>query len=543
MKKTLFFLALHTALFAQANNLHRYMWANYKQFGGKKEEVQEWYNRIFASDKHSIFSNKGYLYFLRDHGNFQRIVELMPKLQATFTHDPDMQLIFVTALKKTGNTQAADAALIQLSHQFKTHAELILQATETLVQRKELSNALSLIDDYLNSAPRRPHNFIFYFLKGQIYVQMHEYQQARLHVEQCLEAHPRFPQGWLLLAILEEQQGKIEDAIKGYSSYLEIAGSNQQIERHVLDLTLKQKTAQTNQQILFVNQSAFQKALILFERKQYQAALDQLNQCPPSEQNDIQVRLLKVQILSALRNFDELLKVITAWIAQEPDNALWYQTLHVLSRAHIPLMQTINAITTIHKQHPAKLLPLLYLADLHTRADTMDQAITYHLAAKNIITDPQLKLRLTYQLALLHYERAEYEKMLSALNEIDTLQAYAPSYNLRAYYYATEGNDLVKAQDYFDKAYAKDRGNPHFLDTQALIFYKQKKYAKALQLLEPIAQKLPDDSSILIHLAKTYHQLGQHDSACTTIDRAQKHAHTVYEKKTATTLASAWKKT
>ncbi len=267
-----------------------------------------------------------------------------------------------------------------------------------------------------------------------------------------------------------------------------------------------------------------------------------MNQCPPAEQNDVQIRLLKVQILSALRNFDELLKIVTAWIMQEPDNALWYQTLHLLSRAHIPLMQTINALTTVHTKYPEKLLPLLYLADLHTRAGTMDQAMTYHQMAKNIITDPQLKLRLLYQLAVLHYERNEYPKMLAMLSEIDAINAYAPADNLRAYYHATEGNDLKKAQEYFDKAYAQDRGNPHFLDTQAVIFYKQKDYDKALKLLQPIAQKLPQDSSILIHLAKTYYHLKDYDNARTTIALAQQYAQTPYEKKTATNLALQWKK-
>lgn len=541
MKKYILIVLISGSLFA--NNLHRYMWANYKQFGGTTQEVQEWYNRIFASDRHSIFSNKGYLYFLRDHGNHQRIVELMPKLQDSFKHDPDIQIIFISALKKAGQHQQADDMLIRLSREFKSHAELVLQATETFIQRKELANALSLIDDYLNSAPRRPHNFIFYFLKGQVYIQMHDYKQARLYIEQCLEAHPRFPQGWLLLAILEEQQGKIDDAIKGYTSYLEIAGSNKQIERHVLELTMQQKTAQTNQQVLFVNQPSFQKSVILFERKQYQAALDQLNQCTPTEQKEVQNRLLKVQILSALRKFDDILKLVASWIMEEPDNALWYQTLHVLSRTHIPLIDTINTYTTTHKKYPQKLLPLLYLADVHTRAGTLDQAITYHSLAKNTITDPQLKIRLIYQLAVLYYERNEYDKMVTTLNELDTIGSYAPSFNLRAYYLATEGNNVAKAQEYFDKAYAQDRGNPHFLDTQAVIFYKQKDYEKALRLLQPIAQKLPQDGSILIHLAKTYDKLGQYENARTTIDQAQKYAHTPYEKKTSTMLALQWKKT
>lgn len=546
MKKNVVgFFLLYSTLCSPAttNNIHRYMWANYKQFAGNHTEAQQWYDRIFATDQHSIFTNKGYLHFLNDHSNYQRIVQLMPTLEKTFKSDADIQLIFVVALKKTGQIEQADNKLIYLSREIKTHPEIVLQAAETLVRRKEMNNALSLIDDYLNSAPRRPNNFIFHFLKGQIFMQMHDFIQARAQIEQCLESHPRFPQGWLLFAMLEEQHGKIENAIKGYTSYLEVGGPNKQIERHLLDLSLKQKVAQNNRQILFINKSCFQKTLILFERKQYQAALDQINECLSPNQKDTQLRLLKVQILSAMRNFNELLGLVTAWITQDPDNAVWYQTLHLLGRSEVPLSRVINAFTTVHTHHPQNILPLVYLADLHTRADSIDRALHYHYKAKDIAQESNLKQRIIYQLASLHYERKEYDKMLARIEELDSLTiTYAPAHNLRAYYYATAGRDLEKAQHYFDKAYAQDKGNPHLLDTQAVIFYKQHHYDKALHLLKPLAQKLPHDSSILIHLAKTYNKLKQKSEAQATIALAQQHAQTDYEKTTSATLASTWKK-
>ncbi len=544
MKKImLVVLSIGSLYAASSGNLHRYMWANYKQFEGHTKEAEAWYDRIFSTDQPSIFTNKGYLHFLQDHGNYQRIVELMPKIEETFKNDPDIQLIFINAMKKRGNTAQAEDKLIRLSREFKTHPEVVYQATEAFIQRKEMNNALSLIDDYLNSAPRRPNNFIFYFLKGQVFMQMRDFKQAHAQIEQCLEAHPRFPQGWLLLAMIEEQQGKINDAIKGYTSYLEVAGPNKQIEQHLLGLTLKQKAAQGNRQILFVKQSCFAKALILFERKQYQVALNQVNQCLTQNQQDVQARLLKVQILSAMQNINELITTISPWIAQEPDNAMWYQTLHLLTRANVPIARVIDALTAIQKQHQNKLLPLLYLADLHTRAGSIEQAMHHHQSAKNIIQDPHLKSRILYQLAVLHYERNEYDQMLANLDQLDALSiAYAPADNLRSYYYATAGNDLDKAQRFFDKAYSQDRGNPHFLDTQAVILYKQHKYEKAIALLKPLVQKMAHDSSVRIHLAKAYNKLEKMDEARAAIDQAQQYAQTEYEKKKSAMLAYQWNK-
>lgn len=526
-----------------ANNFHRYIWANYQQFSGNKHQAQQWYELIADAPQQSVFTNKGYLHFLNDHGNYARIMELMPKLEGTFKNDPDIQLIFVVALRKTGKEQEADDKLLRLSHTFKLHPEIVFQATETLVKRKETTNALSLIDDYLNSAPRRPNNFIFHFLKAQIYVNMRDIKQARAHIQQCLDAHPRFPQGWLLLAMMEEQAGQLDQAIKGYSSYLELIGKNQQIERHLLELVFKQKAAQRNQQIVFIDKACLSKSLLLFERKQYQAALQQINNCLEQAPDDTNARLLKIQILTTMRNFDETIATLTAWISQEPDNTAWYQALHLLRRAQVPTVKIINALSTIHRQHANALLPVLYLADLHTKEGEIDQAHSYHQKALALTDNQELKARIMYQLSISHYETGEYTQMLSLLAQIEKMEfSFPPAYNLHAYYCATKGKDLATAQSLCSKAHTGDRCNPHFLDTQAVIFYKQKKYAQAEKLLQALHDNNKTDSSILITLAKTQAKLGNGTQAQASLTLAQQHAKTECEKKKIETLASRWNK-
>lgn len=544
MKKSLIlFLAISLSNSLHANPFHRYIWANYQQFSGNKQQAQQWYDLIAETPQQSIFTNKGYLHFLHDQDKHARIMELMPKLETVFKDDPEIQLIFVTALRKTNKEQEADNKLLHISHTFKLHPEIVFQATETLVKRKEIHNALSLVDDYLNSAPHRPNNFIFHFLKAQIYANMQDMKQARDQLQQCLDVHPRFPQGWLLLAMIEEQAGKLDQAIKGYSSYLELIGRNQQIERHLLELVFAQKAAQRNQQVVFIDKACLSKTLIFFERKQYQAALQQVNSCLAQTPQDTNGRLLKIQILTAMHQIDETIATLAAWIAQEPDNPSWYHALHLLRRAQVPSLKIINALSAIHRQHPKALLPMLYLADLHTKEGEVEQAISYHQKALTLTDNQELRARIMYQLSVFYYEKGAYNEMVALLDQIEKMEyAYPPAYNLHAYYCATKGKDIEKAQLLCTKAHVNDKNNPHFLDTQALIFYKQKKYEQAEKLLQALHDNNKTDGSILITLAKTQYKRGNQTQAQATLILAQQHAKTAHEKQKIETLTSRWNK-
>lgn len=526
-----------------ANQFHRYIWANYQQFAGNKQQAQQWYDLISDAPQQSIFTNKGYLHFLNEHGNYARIIELMLSLESTFKNDPDIQLIFANALKKTGKEKEADDKFIRLSQAFKLHPEIVFQACEIFMKRKESHNALSLIDDYLNSTPHRPNNFIFHFLKAQIYITMQDMKSARAHLQQCLDAHPRFPQGLLLLAMIEEQSGQLELAIKGYSSYLELIGKNQQIEHHLLELVFKQKAAQHNQHVVYVDKACLSKSLLLFERKQYQAALQQVNGCLEQAPKDANARLLKVQILTTMKQFDETIAALTAWIAQEPDNPSWYQALNLLRHTQVPIIKIINALTTIHEQHARALLPVLYLADLYSKENQLDHAHTYHQKALLLTDNQELKARIMFQLSIDHYEKEEYPQMVSLLSTIEKMElCYPPAYNLHAYYCATKGKDLETAQQLCKRACTGDRHNPHFLDTQAVILYKQKKYDQAQKLLQALNEKNGNDSSILINLAKTQYKLGNRQLAQQTLAQAEQHAKSAYEKKKVSTLNIRWNK-
>jgi len=524
-----------------ASNLHPYIWANYNHFAGNTKATHHWYQKIFSSPG-SIYTYKGYIHFLYDLGQYQQIIKLIDSLNTIFSQDPDTQRIFALAFEKTNNQAQADERFIRLNDQFKSHQEIALHTANVYLRKKEPENALKVIDNLLNSSPKKPNYFIFHFLKAQIYTQLNKHQDARTHIKKSLEMHPQFDKGWLLFAILEEQAGKIDEAIKGYTTFLEITGgSNKTIEQRLLALILQQKMAEKNNQPLFLNRSCFNKALLLFKQKQYTRALDQIDKCLKQSPDSNDDKLLKIQILSALHRFDHAIKLLNTWIDQEPQNTLWFKTLHVLSRTGAPRISIVEALHQIKKRHPNQPWPTLYLADIYLRDGNNCNALDCLQHAVTQTNNKQLKTKILFQISLLYYDSEQYDHMKNILDQIQVLTPdFAPQLNLLAYYYATQGNNLSKAQKLLDQALQKDPNNPHFLDTQAVIFYKQKKYDQAHKLLQQLLKKIPDNATMLIHLAQILYILDNKDEARSMMQQAQTKAQHAHEKKIISKLIKEW---
>lgn len=524
-------------------DIHKVMMATIEQSKGNIESAQQWYDDIMQSDNPSVYINKGYLSLLSKRGDFKKITELLPKLDTHFANDADVQLIFITALQKTGAIAQADERLISLAQKFKTHPEIIFHTVEALVRRKDHKNALLYIDDYLSHAPRRANTFIFYFTKAQILSQLREFKTAKECIEKCLALHRKFPQGWLLFALISEQTGELKNAITSYRSYLEIAGSNTQIEQHLMQLMLKQKALEKTKTILNTNQNTFEKAIILYGRKHHADALQNIESFLSQNPQHIQGRLLKIQILTDLKKLDDSIRLLTAWSIQEPDAPMWLQALHLLYRIDTsPHEKIITAFESIHLKNPDKLLPLLYIADLHTRHNNTKESLIHLRKAVVWCKDPELKTRILYQIALAEHDAGNEKAMAQTLeNALALGMDYPPVNNLLAYHYAIH-NDLKKAEELCLKAINKDKNNPHFLDTKAFILFQQEKYSEALRILVPVAKAAPHDSTILTHLAQTYKQLGKLKQAQKTLKKANQYAHNSYEIKTITDLQLLWSK-
>jgi len=524
-----------------AQDMHQYMWANYYQFQGNYATAGNWYDKLFSNNT-PVHAYKGYLMFLYETGNFTKIVSLLPTIEASFEQDADVQLLLARSLDKVGKNKEADDKIIHLAAEFKAHPEIVFQAAHVYVQRKESENGIKTIDIFLNNSPRRNNNFIFYFMKSQIYVKLGDKEQALKNVKSCLDMHPGFGKGWLMLALLEEQQGRLDEAIKGYTTFLAAEGQgNKQIEQHVTQLAFRQQVVQRNTNLLVMNKSNLDKALYFLEQKEYKKSLEYIELCCEAQPVDEQVRFLKVQILSAMGNALQAAELLKTWLLKEPTNEVWLKTLHLLCRTGLTHQKAVAMLEDVVKHKPKELLPLLYLVDVCTRAHTRDAAIMYYKKALELTLDPMLKTRLYFHMAHVYYEQAKWDEMRNVLEKGYALDAnFPPLLNMLAYYYATGSRDLGRAQQLMGKVLATNKTNPHFQDTQALIYYKQQRYDKAVAILEAVVKKVPDDFDILKHLGKTYFKLGKKDKAVTTLERARAVAQSDYEKQKCTHVLGCW---
>lgn len=533
MKKNLLLLfALLTTphgLFSNnESTLHRYLWANYNHFSGNLSTAQDWYKTLFSSNC-SLYTYKGYLNFLLDTKQHTRIIELIPSLEKKFEHDPEIQLIFVLALEKNNRTTQADDRLITISSRFKTHAEIALRATQTYIRRKELENALLTIKTFLNNSPRRPNNFVFYYLEAQINLQLNRTTPALASITACLDMHPHFDKGWLLQATLNEQRGALQEAITGYGTFLELSGNNPAIEKHLAYLVSQHKKTLTQSPF---NKSYFDQALSLYEKKEYTAALSHVTTYLKQHPNNEQAQLLRLQITAHLNQFDKLLTISSQLMAQQPKNsANISQALYLLAYADIPHEKVITLLQKLSQQHPHNYWLPLYAADLCLRNKKTMDAIPLLERALKSSPDQKLNAKIYYQLSLIDYEQADHAKMLAHLEggyKLDNNQPHIN--NMLAYYWATAGKDNTKAESFINKALSTEKNNPYFLDTQALILYKQQKYDQAQTILEQL--NTSHTATSLLHLAKVHYKRNNKKEATQYVQQAASLKNNTHDQKT-----------
>lgn len=533
MKKIIIALGIATNICAtdqSTQNLHSYIMANYFQFGSDLKNAGYWYQQI-VPDHHAQYIYLGYVPYLSASKSFSQIVDLIPQLDKSFKNHQELQMHFATALEITGKKDDAFARLIELNDKNKSHQELAFKVVQLYVERHEPENALRVIDNLLNNSARKPNNYIFLFLKSQIYVQLNKKDLALASIQECIQAYPKFDKSWLLYAVLQEHQGKLEEAIKGYTTYLEISpGLNSEIQRHLVTLNFRQKLV--TQHASIDSKEDLNSAAQLFENKEFGKALEKVTSYLAKHADDTQARLLKLQILAQLKQFDAALTAIQEWASVVNESELWIKALHLLTYIGLDIHKAIKTVEALQKKQPNSIPLALYKVDLMLRASTSSDTTLKALEqALKIITDTSIKTKLVFQKALLEYEHKKWHHAQKTLEDsLAWVEDYPPLHNLLAYIYASKANDLDKAEQYIAKALAQDADNPHFLDTKAVILYHRKNYADAISILEKVATAHPHDFTVHCHLGRCYQKQGNTNLATQLFQKATGLAKNDYEK-------------
>lgn len=481
----------------------------------------------------SLSPDLGLLESYYESGQPKKVVTLLnktPGLKELVIKHPRAGLVVIKTFIKLGLNTMAMHYLTRLNEKHPTDQEIAFLAAQFYEQKNQYKKALTIIDNYLNKAVKKHANFAFLFLKSRLYTKMGNNKNALASIEEALKIQPKFDLGWFMFAQMKEKKGELKAAIKGYTNYLETASSRPtNLAGHILQKAIEAKLLK----LLFDQtvkkhpnperdrlERCRSRVMNLFKQKKYKDALQELDSCLSGQASNEETRLMKIQVLGAMKQYEQAAELIKTWILEDPQKSLWFETLHLLYYAGLDSRVIIKTLLDIDKKCPNNLFAALYLADMFTRNAESQQARNYHHKALALTDDPELKTSIYFQLGLLYYEKKEFARMRTALENGRALGLnYTPLLNLLAYYYTTRGNNLIEAQRLMQIVLKDDPGNPHFLDTQALILYRQGKYEHAVALLEEIVKKEPDDVTVVKHLARTYQKLGRLKQGVACLER------------------------
>ena len=487
-----------------------YFSAAFEEREGKHAQAEEQYKMLISSSRAPEYMYKGYVRHLRKTRQFHEILKMRELLDRLFPDDPLVQLAIIEALDRTHAQKQAIERAIRLNKKYPDHQELALLAAQIYFNQGEPENAIRVIDEFLANSPKKPNNFMFYFLKAQILLHLNKKEEARTALKNCINAYRNFEKGWLLYALLEEQLGNLDEAIKGYTTFLDIAGNDQTIQNHLLQLLFKQKIQNGETTSITFSIPCLQKALLLFEQNKLDDALKQVEECLRQQPKNTDAQVLKIQILGMLGEQRHAISLLKEWMLAEPENELWFQTACLLLKRNLKKRDLIAALQAVEKRHPKAILPLKYLADIYLRTNNNSQALHYLKKITIVSTNAQLKAKAYYQMARIYHQQQNNASMLQALeNGYAHDKTFAPICNMIAYHYAGKGNNLAKAEELVKQSLVNDAHNPHYLDTAGYLAYKQGDYSKALSIIEPLACTAPHDAIISKHIRKINVALAQ----------------------------------
>lgn len=539
------FILCLVVITAQAKNTHVALYENilladYYSYA-QNSVANTYYEKVLAYHN----TNQAYQSYIRhlyEHKQYKQLIKLSnqrPELFAS-THQSYEQNGYMLAhtLALEGHSTLADALFKKLADTFFENYEITYYAVKAYLTSREYQEALEKIEKLFKYDNQAKYHYIFHFLRYKAYAELHNYTQALSSLQKAITLQPQFEQGWLFMAMLEEKMGNLQQAQYGYERFLELTG-DRSIEQKLV--TLKSKTKEHEQSVL----SATKKA---YKEKNYILAQELLTQYLANKVPNDDTNLLQLDLYMAQQQYAQAYKLISQQISQK-NSELWFKIGH-LFYLNVPDEKNKTNFKNFlfgyaHTKNDTT--ALLYALDIALRAEQSSHFRVQKYSAQNfankalkLIEDETLASKILFQVAAMYYKHRDYKKLHTILqNPIVAKTTYAPLVNFAAYFYATKGNDLALAEKYMVKL-ALD--NPHISDTQALILYKKRDFAKAYEILNAARKELPTDATLLRHIAKVSAKLNKPQEAIEALERAIVYERSDYKKKRLNMLLAQWRK-
>ncbi len=486
-----------------------YTQANYFHSKGDAQKTMQAYKKLFEK-KPPIFVYDGYFKFLFDMGQILKIVEIYQKNESKFKkffeNNLDFNLMVAQSFLMANQDAKAEKIFVTLAKDFPDNEQVAYYFAVSLIKNNQMEKGLEYLNDCLEKPSFKPRSFLFYFLRSKVHMHMNKNELAMRDIEKSLEVFPRFDKALLLKAMLLEQLGRVNEAIKGYQQFLSLVGRDEMIEKQVIQLMFSQNRMPEAMQYLKklkgnTPEYFFDLAMIEFNSGNYKKALQNINTCIQKSPTFVRGKLLKVEILLAMKNHSQILTFMRDWLKREPYDNSVIHTILLLGKAGVSKQQITSLLEDIVKSNKATVGVWAALADIYVEQKNYKTSIVLYKKIFDSTSDIDLKSKVSYQVAYIYFLTNQIKNMEKILLEsMKHSVVYPASYNLLAYVYAKNGQNLSQALDYVNKALLEDANSPFYLDTKGLVLSKMGKQNQALELFEKALTISPGDGVIMEHI-------------------------------------------
>ena len=451
-------------------------------------------------------SKEGLIRILFDINQFDKIAKLFDETKGAFDNDLEIQLIFAQSFLNLSQDEKAESIFKKMSEKFPDNEQVAYYTAVSYIKNNQIDKALNFINQCIEKQGLRNKHFLFYFLKSKIYSQLGMNKEALEFIEKSLDLFPRFDKGWLLKALLEEQLGRVNDAIKGYKSFLDLVGRDAAVEKQLVHLLFSQQRFGEAADVLRgmevdSPEYFFDLALIDFKAGKQNLALESIEKALQKFPDFRKARLLKVEILLSQNQKEKALDFMKDWIIKDAHDNAVIRILILLRRSGVSIDSIIKVLEGVVQKNGDDVGILSVLADLYLEKDDYNKVLEYCKKLFAAVKSGELKSKILFQTAYIYFVTNEEVQMVRVLKEaIKYNPVYPSAYNLLAYHYAQNDKNLNDALKLADFALKTEPNCYYYIDTKGFVLFKMGKIKEAEELFARALQLSPDDKVIGEHL-------------------------------------------
>lgn len=490
------------------DHYYRYLVASYQHAQGKALQSLASYNHLFKLNP-SPYAYNDFFQLLFNSGQYQKIITLYESkhelFSSIFNDNTSVQLSLAQSYLICNQEQKAEKIFKNLALQHPDDAQIAYFTGLAYVQSNQSEKALAFINSCLKNPALKQKYFLFYFLNSKAYALKNKYTQALESIETSLKLFPKFDHGLLLKAMLLEQMGKINDAIKGYQHFLDLVGRDTMVEKQLAQLLFtQQRFTEAEVYLKRLNNNnheyLFNLALMEFKKGRDKQALAHIDKALAIAPHFTQANLLKIEILLQNKKISQLLSFMEQWVGNNYNNLSAMSTLLLLRNVGVSTDSLIKVLQRIASKISHEHI-FAAIADLYVENKNYQKAIAYYKKVITTTTDASLQSKTLFQIGYLHFVTNQTQELENALNKAIAINPAHPSaFNLLAYHYARSNKNLQQALQLCEKALAAAPECYYYLDTKGYILYKLDRHQEAVAQFEKALELAPGNKVIQQHL-------------------------------------------